>query len=224
MRNRPGALALLSTTILLPACVSTQGMHMEKRPGQVYVISEELRPSYDLLMRESKSFRAAMQQVERNGFRIVIGYQDDFEDPYPDPVFGSVAGVDPLLYDHGFDRYYGVNVVFFTRRTEAAARAVGVSQETITRELAVVLAHEIYGHVVPSVTQRLYPSPCQDPNWEVGIHEAGCAVERENIIRAEIGFPLRPRYLHLDLSFFCAVNADTCDRLNSQAGLAQSEP
>lgn len=180
----------------------------------VAVISAELLPPYLLLMRQSASFRAAIEELETSGFKVLIGYHDDFEQSYPLPVLGALAQVKPLLREGRPDRFYGVHIVFYTREIAAIARAAGVANETITRELAIVLAHELYGHVVPAALAGTYPSPCADPVWDVAGEEKGCAVERENRIRNEIGSAERLRYRHVDLSFFCVSNEATCRSVN----------
>lgn len=178
--------------------------------SSVAVISEELLPAYNFLMRQSTSFHAAIDELERIGFKVVIGYHDDFEQPYPPPLFGALAQVKPLLRGNNSRSLYGVHIVFHTREMEAGARAAGISNETITRELAIVLAHELYGHVVPAARTATYPSPCADPSWDVAGQEMGCAVERENQIRHEIGSGERPHYRVVDLSFFCVSNESAC--------------
>jgi len=208
MRSGPNTLLLFLAAMSVTRFSDTLAVQSVTETPNIMIVSEGLLPAYTLLIQQSAIFRAAVDELNQTGFEVVIGYHDDFEPSYRLPVLGGLAQVKPLFHDN--NRLYGVHIVFYTRDMEASARAAGITIKTITRELAIILAHELYGHVVPAARVRMYPSPCADPAWEMASQEKGCAVERENQIRNEIGFGERPRYGFVDLSFFCVSNEGAC--------------
>jgi hypothetical protein len=182
--------------------------------------SHRLELAYSWAYQRSPTFRSAMYALERGPhFQIIVGHHTDFHGAYEEWVARSgVAGIFPHAGKPGTipadgTPVDGVDIVFFTEPTEQAALALGFSYERIIAELAVVLVHELYGHVLPLIATGVWPTPCPDPGWGRPAAELGCAGERENEIRAELGFPARARYGAVDLPFLCAGDPELCARI-----------
>lgn len=211
-RLRAGLAALV---LLLGACASAQ---IRPAPlSQVTLLDARLEAAYEYLIANSPSFRAGMAGVMETGLGVTIGYGTSFPDGRYEGAFEGLAGVFPghSLLQRAGTHTDSVHVVFFTQALEEVAlRDRGVPEAEIIVDLALLLAHELFGHVAPlaSSGERRWPSPCRDP--QASGREVGCAVQRENRIRADLGVRQRANYAHVDLIFVCAARPGYCeDRL-----------
>lgn len=209
----------LTVSLFLTACVPHAGappLGVSPAPGSAWrayenvleVRSGLLGASINLLLDRSPSFLSAMERMaDRDDFRIQIGYHADFpEDPLPmTPPIAAALPLDSkgrMLTTAEPKRISGVRVIVTTGDLEAKALLLGYPLEHLVMDLATVLAHEIYAHAVPfweAETVR-FPGPCTDPLPDQAPVES-CAVQRENVIRREIGVPERTHRGESDLGF-----------------------
>lgn len=203
-------------TVLLPKgpltpCYPAHGTH------RVLVHGERLQAAYDLLLARSPTFAAAVAAVETGGsMRVRIGYREQLFEAH-ERLLGEEGGGAALLADgDGFHPpgtiLCEVRVVFFTEGLEEELVATGVSEEDVILDLAVVLVHEVFGHLIPFADQPVpvWPTPCRDPRHRWATLATGCAVDRENVIRRELGLPERVVYAHVDGPLLCALHGQTC--------------
>jgi hypothetical protein len=202
---------LLPTGTVRP-CFPTQGAH------RAFVQGERLQAAYGLLLERSPTFAAAVAAVEsRNAMRIRIGYREHvmhgFEASMDGEQGGAVFLADGSSHHPAGTILCGVRVVFFTERLEEELlRAGGVAEDELLMDLAVMIAHEVYGHLIPFAEQDIpvWPTPCRDTDPGDEATSPGCAVERENRIRQELGVSGRYTYAHLDGPLLCALRGRPC--------------
>lgn len=204
-------------TVLLPTgtlrpCTATEGTH------RVFVQGDRLQAAYDLLVGRSPSFAAAMAAVESSGIlRVRIGYRQhvmrSHERLLGEERAAAVFLADALGYSTGYPQCH-VRVVVFTEALEEELLRAGVPEEAVVLDLALVLAHEVFGHLVPFAEQdvTVWPTPCRDPDRRAAWRTTGCAVDRENVIRRELGVPERTTYARVDGPLLCALPGQRCTR------------
>lgn len=204
--------ALLPTGTIRP-CMPSQGAH------RAFVQGDRLEAAYQLLLDRSPTFAGAIAAVESSGMlRVRIGYRHHVMRPYErlmgeDRSAAAFLSDDPLRYPTGNIQCH-VRVVFFTDMLEEDLLRAGVPEDVVVLDLALVLAHEVFGHLVPFAEQgvTLWPSPCRDPDRRTARRTTGCAVDRENLVRRELGVPTRPTYAHVDGPLLCALPGQRCVR------------
>lgn len=204
-------------TVLLPTgtlrpCTATEGTH------RVFVQGDRLQAAYDLLLKRSPSFAVAMDQVESSGMlRVRIGYRQhvmrSHERLLGEERAAAVFLADAVGYSTGYPQCH-VRVVVFTEALEEELLRAGVPEEAVVLDLALVLAHEVFGHLVPFAEQgvTVWPTPCRDPDRRAAWRTTGCAVDRENLIRRELGVPERATYARVDGPLLCALPGQRCTR------------
>lgn len=228
MRNRKRACLLALSAIVLTACTirpTIHGLPLEPTPADsasaltnrfarsfppgVHFLSHHLERVYSYLRSASPSFRAKMDQViERQDFTIIVGYPHDFPaGTIALPMSGGIAHIEPLTSDDDPTRLWGALVVFETSHLESAALQRGYPMPRLIQDLSTILAHELYGHLVPIIESpnRRWPGPCGDIEEASGM--PSCAVVKENLIRAELGLPPRQRASDLSPLGFIATSA-----------------
>jgi hypothetical protein len=204
-----GSVILPSGTI--SPCYVSQGAH------RVVVAGERLEAAYDLLLDRSPTFAAAIQAIEAGGsMRVRIGYRQHVMRPFERLVNEERSGAafltEGLLFQPPGTILCEVRVVFFTEELEAELLRQGVPEEELVMDLALVLAHEVYGHLVPFTDQPApaWPSPCRDPAPRHARTRTGCAVDRENVIREELGVRERTSYARVDGPLLCSLPGQAC--------------
>jgi len=188
MRTHAMLAALTALTAMIPTVVRTE----PAAPAPTAPIAADhpvLRAALERIDRGSASWRAAMTMVAASGRRVVVLTPDQVivrdtataaAEPF-DP--SAVAGAAPVADSRG-----QVSTVLVVVN-------VGVMQELHERhgslpgefyaDLDRVLAHEVYGHAVPYLIAGHVSGRCADP--EPGVPAlSSCAIQRENVIRAEL--------------------------------------
>lgn len=148
-----------------------------------------LRDAVNRIARGSASWREAMAALAATGRRALIVTPDEVlirrdgaDRPVPfDPA--DVAAVSPLADATG--RLSVVVVVVNVAGLEAVHERRGSLPAEFHGDLDRVLAHEVYGHAVPYLLAGHVSGRCADP--EPGESAtAACAIQRENVVRAEL--------------------------------------
>jgi hypothetical protein len=186
--------------------------------GTIEFRSPRLALAYAWALARSPKFRDAMTAYATGPrFLLRVGYADAFEDRYD--RFVNNHGGAAIFAAHGdIQPRDGTSVdvadiVFFTRPAETAALSAGMEYEQLMEQLALMLVHEVYGHALPLVERGVWPLPCDDPPFASPPWVLGCAAERENEIRADMGVQERRRYSgYAELSFLCLGDPVFCPR------------
>ena len=156
--------------------------------------SAALSLSLGRLSARSAAWREAVEQVAETGRRVfivtpsrvrVIDPRDGSEGPFD---AGVLAEVRPIP-DERF-RVDAVVVVVNVPLLERIHRFQGRMMD-FEDDLDSVLAHEIYGHAIPYLLAGDMSGRCPDPSPGQPAFEA-CAIQRENVVRAQLG--LSPRH------------------------------
>ncbi|MGE0816349.1 MAG: hypothetical protein AB7O28_26270 [Vicinamibacterales bacterium] len=141
------------------------------------------------IARGSASWRAALARLAGADRHIVVLTPDEVvvRDAATaqlaafDP--GALAEVSPIADDTG--RVGAVVVVVNVRAMRDAHERQGSLPGEFDADLERVLAHEVYGHAVPYLEAGHVSGRCADPVAGAPATSA-CAVQRENVIRAEL--------------------------------------
>lgn len=221
-------LAILASLplLLLPACRGATRPIDRPSPSppahedeiRLTILDDRLRRAYEILLERSPSFRSAAELFETGPVKITIGYAESFPHDRYRGHFTGLAAIFPgesLQLPHG-EPLDSLHVVFFTRRLEQVAIGqMGVPEEEVITDLAILLAHELYGHVASLSREQSprWPPPCRDPHWTEG--GLGCAGEAENLIRRELGISPRASHMKIDLLFVCVAMPVQCERLRA---------
>lgn len=192
----------------------------------IEITSARLNDAYALLMRESPTFSQEVDSVSKvSQFRIRVGMAEDFSPTY-DNVAGAESRVAGIFVKGGAYTPTGtplcdLDIVFFTSRVENLAIEAGYSETALVQDIAIILAHELYGHAFPLAFMPgvpRWPSPCRDPEYADMLVSPGCAGERENRIRADFGLPPRTGYVNAPVDFLCYMESKPCDSPESETG------
>jgi hypothetical protein len=208
--GQPRGTALLPDGTVRP-CFPTEGTHL------VFVQGERLQAAYDLLMERSPAFAGAVAAIQTgNAMRIRIGYPRHVMRAH-ERLGGEDRGGAVFLADGGVFQPHGtilcgVRVVVFTERLEEELLRAGVPERSVVLDLALMIAHEVFGHLVPFAEQQIpvWPTPCRDPDHRRARRITGCAVDRENLIRQELGIPERTSYAQVEGPLFCEATGRSC--------------
>lgn len=168
------------------------------------ILHPRLVEALDLLTARSPTMRAGVEDILAAGIPVRVGYVHQFNGRYDDINPASVAGVFPVGSFMPGDPVLAVDVVFFTTEMEQRALAHGYGRRQVLEDIALILAHELHGHVGPLVAAEpaVWPSPCADRDRG---GRPGCAILRENRVRIDLG--LAPRgvsHSQSDLGLLCA--------------------
>lgn len=154
----------------------------------------ELRAALERIARGSPSWRDAIAAVAAAGRRAVIVTPDEvriLSERDGTPVrfdAGDVAAVAPQPDARG--RVSVVVVVVNVAALEALHERRGSLPIEFHGDLDRVLAHEVYGHAVPYLLAGDLSGRCADPE-EGERATTACAIQRENVVRAELGLGRR---------------------------------
>jgi hypothetical protein len=178
---------LTALTALLPVVVRTEPA--SSPPAPVASDHPELRAALERIDRGSPSWRAAMAAVAATGRRVVVLTPDQVivrnartnAQTAFDP--STVAEAAPVADEHGQVSavLVVVNVAVMQELHDRHRSLPGEFYADLDR----VLAHEVYGHAVPYLIAGHVSGRCPDP--EPGTPAlSSCAIQRENVVRAEL--------------------------------------
>lgn len=189
----------IAVIVLLSACAPTPLATPEPQ-SRIAVDDPRLREALAYLETHSSSFRSALQQLSLNREYIV-----SIERKHVDEVSAQTgAQVVPL------ESAQGARVMVYTGVLEERALERGYAPEELTIDLALILGHEIYAHIIPAFEQGVdvLSNPCPDPHARQ--HPLySCALKRENRLRRELGLQPRTTHSSQDLGFVrCAIVND----------------
>ncbi len=181
------AAGLLALTLVVPVSGRSQGAPLGSSP--VVTHDQTLRDALERIERGSASWRAAMADLASTGRRALVLTPDQVV--MQDRATGTttafdrsaVAEVSPVADGDG--NVTTVLVVVNVGRMQQLHDLRGSLPGEFHADLDRVIAHEVYGHAVPYLTAGHLSGRCSDP--ERGQPAAqSCAIQRENIVRAEL--------------------------------------
>jgi hypothetical protein len=180
------------------------GVEAPFRRGSVTVADPVLASLIQDLSLRSPSFARALETLAEGETPLVVGSPAQLHGQLPRamrrhaPIAYTVAVHDQARDPEG-PRVRRVLVVVDLAAYQRLY-ATDAQRSALALDLEVILAHEIAGHAVGwALTGRLREG-CLDPDpltvaTQPGV--TGCAVEKENAIRRELGVAERPTYGHL---------------------------
>lgn len=191
--------ALWTAGLVFPAC-TLNTHHLPQPSGGVVVYDVRLQAALTYLSEHSASFRSVLQRIEKDE-----GYVMTIERQYADEAIAQVgAQVLPPISGRG------ARVVVYTEVLEDKALEQGYALGDLTLDLALILGHEIYAHIVPAFEQGvdILSNPCPDPGpMQYAMYS--CALKRDNQLRRELGLEPRLDYTSRDIGFVrCALLND----------------
>ena len=142
----------------------------------------------------SPAFDSAIVAIENSGIPVVIGTATQLRDQLP-PGYGSVGGwqaltaVYPLTPSNARGKpidHFAVIVRLTDLRAALHGDATKADSALFTRFVERVLAHEIYGHIMPQLAMgKTAPIACDDPTSGATWYSA-CVMRRERHVMAEV--------------------------------------
>ncbi len=160
----------------------------------VEVRDPALRAAIGRISRGSAAWRQAMAEVAAKGRRALLLTADDVM-ILPDGATrperfdpSELAAVTPIADALG--HVSAVVVVVNVAGLEAVHERRGSLPAEFHGDLDRVLAHEVFGHAVPYLLAGHLSGRCADPE-EGERATAACAIQRENVVRTELGLGRR---------------------------------
>lgn len=169
-------------------------------PPNVLVDDSTLIGGMTLLVDCSPSFRASLDSLAVGGRMLRIATYAEVG--HTAEMAAMVPGAYARVLAARGDSVYMMLVAVDVRLLATMTAIEGVGAADALLELAVILGHEIFGHVSPILVSGDFNDECPDHDEDGG----SCSVSRENIIRAELGVPPRSAYTVLNLPSFVAVD------------------
>ncbi|MDE3153182.1 MAG: hypothetical protein KGL93_13120 [Gemmatimonadota bacterium] len=146
------------------------------------------------LRRMSPSFDSAITAIEQSGIPVVIGTESQLRSQLP-PGYGYVNGwqaltaVYPLTPNGARGKpidHFAVIVRMGDLRAALAASTTHADSSLFNRYVERVLAHEIYGHLLPQLELgKTAPIACDDPTSGADWYSA-CVMQRERRVMAQL--------------------------------------
>jgi len=182
------AMTLVGIATMLAASLGSQGRAAEGLLGPVTSRHPELRAALDRIARGSASWRAALTALQATGRHAVVVTPDDVvvQDPTGETAAfdrSDVAAIAPATNGEG--HVSAVVVVINVEQIQAAHDRLSSLPGEFHADLERILAHEVYGHAVPLLLAGHLSGRCADPAPGEAA-AAACAIQRENVIRAEL--------------------------------------
>ena len=172
------------------------GTAMSADSNSITTDNAALRGSLDRLASGSAAWREALDAVNRTGRRVYVVTPERIRmiDPRSGRPrsFGADTLAEVIPVPPEDLRVNEVVVVVNLPLLERMHREQGLIVE-LEGDLDRILAHEIYGHAVPYLLAGHMSGRCPDPLPGQYAAES-CAIQRENRIRAEMGFGHRTEY------------------------------
>jgi hypothetical protein len=175
---------IVSATIVVAAATASA---QEAATGPLVVWDPVLAASVERLSTASASWRDAIGAVAATGRRALLVTPDRMKTPMD---AGTLAQVYPLADDQS-----RVETVVVVVNLELLQKLSGLPVTATDYEDNVdrILAHEVYGHVVPLLLAGAMSGNCADPAIGQSALTA-CAIQRENVIRREMRLGPRADY------------------------------
>ena len=180
--------AAIGLGAVMPVGVRTEGL-AKPESGPFITRHPELRAALERIARGSASWRAGLASVAATGRSALVVTPDDVvvSDPSGEARAAfdrsEVAAVSPVA--DGAGRVGAVLVVVNVDQIQAAHERLSSLPGEFHADLERVLAHEVYGHAVPYLLAGDLSGRCADPAPGTPAADA-CAIQRENVIRAEL--------------------------------------
>ncbi len=182
------AAAAIGLMAVIPVRVRTEARPVPA-PAPFVTRHPELSAALDRIARGSASWRAALTAVAATGRRALVLTPDQVV--VQDPSTGAsrpfdrstVAEVSPVADPNG--SVSSVLVVVNVERMQQLHDRRGSLPGEFHADLERVLAHEVYGHAVPYLEAGHLSGRCADPEPGQTATES-CAIQRENVVRAEL--------------------------------------
>lgn len=187
-------MALVFVALAVAGCASLAGPQLAV-PG-VRSVDMEVTPILAHLADTSPTLRAALAALDGAAPPIHIR---TFETAVDAAFYSRAYG-----FEYGYTRAYlgrdgrvlSIVVALDVQQLRRDGRDMAVPEPVLLAEMAVVLAHELYGHAIPLALAGTVDAMCLDEVPE----SAPCALERENRIRSELGVPHRRSYERVGLA------------------------
>lgn len=159
----------------------------------IEVRDPDLSAAITRIERGSSSWREAFAAIAPTGRRVLMVTPDQvIVRPGDGPLRpfdpADMAEVSAVADREG--RVSAVLVVVNVARLKAMHDRAGSLPGELHADLDRVLAHEVYGHAVPYLLSGHVSARCADPG-PAEPATAACAVQRENVIRRELGLGRR---------------------------------
>jgi hypothetical protein len=180
--------AAIGLGAVMPVGVRTEGL-AKPESGPFITRHPELRAALERIARGSASWRSALAAVAATGRSALVVTPDEVvvADPAGETRAAfdrsEVAAVSPVADNAG--RVGAVLVVVNVDQIQAAHERLSSLPGEFHADLERVLAHEVYGHAVPYLLAGDLSGRCADPAPGSPAADA-CAIQRENVIRAEL--------------------------------------
>ncbi|MCC6992211.1 MAG: hypothetical protein IT181_24610 [Acidobacteria bacterium] len=180
--------AAIGLGAVMPVGVRTEGL-AKPESGPFITRHPELRAALERIARGSASWRTALASVAATGRSALVVTPEDVvvADPAGEARAAfdrsEVAAVSPVADSEG--RVGAVLVVVNVDQIQAAHERLSSLPGEFHADLERVLAHEVYGHAVPYLLSGDLSGRCADPLPGTPA-AAACAIQRENVIRAEL--------------------------------------
>lgn len=193
---------ILILLIFFPKVLISQDLRKESFPYQISEGSFTVQDPYlkemvDSLSMRSFLFQQAIEQIIEGRLPVVLTTPERFKKDLGRSYLrlGKIATsfsirdpLDPKI----IECFVVVIDIDFLHK---AYLSQGLSSY-LNRDIQLMLAHEVYGHVAPSVSLRKWEGVCSDPEDVFSVPDRygnfpllpmGCAVERENKVRIQMG-------------------------------------
>jgi hypothetical protein len=197
-----------------PSAASLAAVSVDRRGahhwGSVTVVDPYLGTVVRRLADRSPTFRGSLAHLAAAGVPVVVGTPEQLRKKLPSEmkrrsllaVAVSLPGRRRRGDEPGRVPLRAVLVVIDLPLLREVYDSAGVLH-ALEDDVAVTLAHELSGHALGWVEAEDAFQGCLDPGYQALLNDStarGCAVERENRVRREIGLAERASYLHLPLT------------------------
>jgi hypothetical protein len=171
----------------------------ERTPSSLYapniaIGDSLLSATVSRLRRLSPSFDSAIVAIEQSGIPVVIGTAEQLKDQMP-PGYRYVKGwqavtaIYPLTPTNAPGKpidHFSVIVRLTDLRAALQTAATPEDSALFNRYVERVVAHEIYGHLIPQLKLgKTAPIACDDPTSGVDWYSA-CVMQRERHVMAQL--------------------------------------
>jgi hypothetical protein len=194
LAGRALALGLLGTAACAVLPAGAGKLPVPEDIGSVRVTDRLLAERVHSLQDRSPTWSAALDSLAGLRFQVLIGTPEQLGELVPS--LSSYAGQHigrMLPLGNRAGQLIGAAVLIDLAVMERMARAAGASRAMLEGDIDRILAHELYGHVLPLAIAGRPDRGCADPAPDEPA-VSSCSVRRENRIRAELGLPPRTTY------------------------------